>query len=121
MRLFRNLGVLGLLIALTGCSMATLQRSVEKWGQVADTTKKGMEIVSDNLEKVDSVVKMTQAKMEAMDTDGDGNLSLTEILLGAGGILGLGGGTLARRNAKSDARKAVIEARLDRIDPPSPV
>lgn len=109
MSLFRNLGILGILIALTGCSVATFRDTAEKIGKVAEKTNEIASTVSERVKDID-------AKIEAMDKDGDGQLSLTELLLGAGTVLGVGGGTLARRNAKSDARKAVAEARLESLE-----
>lgn len=115
MKTFQILGILGILIAVPGCAIPSSISKVDalatKVGGIADDAKNIAGAVKDSLGTV-------QAKLEAMDADGDGRLSLEEILLGAAGALGVGGGVLARRNAKSDARKSVMEARLDRVDPP---
>lgn len=141
----RNLGFAGILLALTGCSMATLQTSIEKWGKVAEEARKGLAVVNDGLErvdrgiaKVDDTVAVIKTEMKKADTDGDGKLSMEEILamFTGGGVLGgivtaltqrLRGSTrekeaakLAQEKKDEELRKAMLELAIRVPAPPAP-
>ena len=119
MNMFRNIGIAGIFIAATGCAIPS---TISKVSDLADSANE----IATKANGVATIVKDrlgdVEAKMKAMDTNKDGSLSLTEILIGLGGLLGVSGGAIARRNAKSDARKTILEERyadLKRRLPPT--
>lgn len=52
----------------------------------------------------------------AADTDQSGDVSIEEWLAYLAGIVGVGGGGLLARNAKSNARKDVMEAKIAKLE-----
>lgn len=71
MKTFRNLGILGILLAIIGCT----------------TIKK----IEDGISKVKMRIDQVDAKLEAIDTNKDGKWSIEEVLA----AIGITGGTVA--------------------------
>ena len=94
--MFRNLGIIGLLLAVLGMASCGVMRKVEETAA-----------------KTSEVLTKINAKMEQIDTNKDGKWSIDEILLFLG--VPAGGLALLFRNFISDRRKAKIEARIENL------
>jgi len=117
MKFVQNLGIIGILLACMGCLSA-----FQKVAENANKRLNQMEGTLDDMKamsgKARSAITVISKKVEGLDTNKDGNLSWKEILAGLG-LLGASGGAIVARNAKSNARKTIIESRLDRLDRPT--
>lgn len=134
--------LLFLFLLLPSCGIAKVFDTIDTFGRVMeDNRTNGKELIdrvtkvagdiskvtTDISGKYDETVnvvkeKITEVKetISKMDQDGDGNVSLTEMLLGLLGLGGLGGGAVAARNAKSAKEKqekfATLEQALNAKD-----
>lgn len=97
MKMIRNLGILGILIALTGCA----------WPSAINKISDGIKTVSD---KVDSV----KAEFKKADTNQDGKVDASELKtwLFSGGGLALVAGILLR-NRKSKEEKDEVKRQTE--------
>lgn len=68
------------------------------------------------VETAERVMAKVELTAEEADANGDGKVSLTEMLIYLLGTLGVGGVPLLIRNAKSNERKAMAEARIEALD-----
>lgn len=106
----RILGLFILLVALSSCtnvmkSLENIRHTTDDIRGVLDTTKKTVDIV--------------EAEVKKVDKDGDGTITMEEILIYLG-ILGGGGAAVVARNKVSNATKeknyAQLNARIDAVE-----
>lgn len=105
-----TLVLLAATLALPGCTaMRNFDRGLAKGAEVLETA-------SEMVAKAQATWSKVSAKVEEIDTDKDGRLSLTEIIAAIVAAGSAAGGTIIARNAKSNARKSVLEARVSNLE-----
>jgi hypothetical protein len=109
------------LLSLASCGLIrNLEQSAATSNEILTDAKamidKGKSLVSQSSETL-TAAKSTFAEAKTLaDTNKDGKTDTSEWLTYLLGLLGVGGGGLLARNAKSNARKDVIERRLDSLE-----